>query len=589
MIIFDYLINMGIACIILCISGDLFAIIYSGMKQYLLVFMSLVIFLALVGTGWAAHTYYIDADNGNDSANGLTPELGGLPSVGPWKTYPVISPRPGDTVLYKRGTTGWYRFFIVSWQGTGTDANRVTTFATYGSGSFPVISSHYNVKPTTGWGTPDVNGIYTKNVGAVTVSTTDFVEDYYTLLKATSSKLSDGYWYYSNPNLYYKPTSGAVTDHIIRIFKPNGYTMYPSEGTVNSYTTYKNLKFVGKTLFLNNNPSGFSHVTFQNCEFLGIFGYYGAIQISPGESLASYITFDRCTWQYCNDNVYFEVGKRTDSYFDHIWIKNCKFLHTGDVRGGQYTWQTMGGDSDGISFQNLQNSTIENNEISGSCYSYGGIHLWSAAAFGLVNNNIRCNYIHDITRGAGIIYGGADITGTSYGTICNNIIVRCAGTTFPYYGGIFANRINDSINKLKIYNNTVYNCAYGINLFDQADYVDVKNNMVFGSTKKQAVMTSTDRNNTFDYNCYYPTLGSPFSYNGIAQSWATWSARRDKHGVPYDPRFVNAGGSYTLATDFKLKLNSPAIDAGTSVSLTTDYEGRPVPIGSAPDIGAFEH
>lgn len=113
--------------------------------------------------------------------------------------------------------------------------------------------------------------------------------------------------------------------------------------------------------------------------------------------------------------------------------------------------------------------------------------------------------------------------------------------------------------------------------------------MVFGSTKKQAVMTSTDRNNTFDYNCYYPTLGSPFSYNGIAQSWATWSARRDKHGVPYDPRFVNAGGSYTLATDFKLKLNSPAIDAGTSVSLTTDYEGRPVPIGSAPDIGAFEH
>ena len=38
-----------------------------------------------------------------------------------------------------------------------------------------------------------------------------------------------------------------------------------------------------------------------------------------------------------------------------------------------------------------------------------------------------------------------------------------------------------------------------------------------------------------------------------------------------------------------MAIYSPCIDAGTDVSLTKDYDGRPVPNGSAPDIGAFEY
>ena len=46
--------------------------------------------------------------------------------------------------------------------------------------------------------------------------------------------------------------------------------------------------------------------------------------------------------------------------------------------------------------------------------------------------------------------------------------------------------------------------------------------------------------------------------------------------------------TYTDASNFKLKPSSPAKDAGVDVGLTTDYAGKTVPVGSAPDIGAYE-
>jgi len=50
-----------------------------------------------------------------------------------------------------------------------------------------------------------------------------------------------------------------------------------------------------------------------------------------------------------------------------------------------------------------------------------------------------------------------------------------------------------------------------------------------------------------------------------------------------NPLFVS-----TSTPDFHLQSASPAINAGTNVSLTSDYSGTTVPQGSAPDIGAYE-
>jgi len=51
-----------------------------------------------------------------------------------------------------------------------------------------------------------------------------------------------------------------------------------------------------------------------------------------------------------------------------------------------------------------------------------------------------------------------------------------------------------------------------------------------------------------------------------------------------DPLFVNKTGA-----DFHLQANSPAVDTGTDVGLSKDFDGKSVPYGTAPDIGAYEY
>ncbi len=47
--------------------------------------------------------------------------------------------------------------------------------------------------------------------------------------------------------------------------------------------------------------------------------------------------------------------------------------------------------------------------------------------------------------------------------------------------------------------------------------------------------------------------------------------------------------AWTDESDYHLQSSSPATNAGTNVGLTSDYEGDAVPIGLAPDIGAYEY
>src|ERR1019366_10582320 len=51
-----------------------------------------------------------------------------------------------------------------------------------------------------------------------------------------------------------------------------------------------------------------------------------------------------------------------------------------------------------------------------------------------------------------------------------------------------------------------------------------------------------------------------------------------------DPLFVNINSN-----DYHLQARSPAIDAGASVNVATDFDGNPRPFGPAFDVGAYEY
>jgi hypothetical protein len=66
------------------------------------------------------------------------------------------------------------------------------------------------------------------------------------------------------------------------------------------------------------------------------------------------------------------------------------------------------------------------------------------------------------------------------------------------------------------------------------------------------------------------------------QTWkSTW--KYDSQSLFVDPKLADP-----LNKDLHLRMDSPCIDAGTDVGLESDFDGRTIPKGFAPDIGAYE-
>jgi hypothetical protein len=104
----------------------------------------------------------------------------------------------------------------------------------------------------------------------------------------------------------------------------------------------------------------------------------------------------------------------------------------------------------------------------------------------------------------------------------------------------------------------------------------------------------TFRNNIF-YTTQQPVLNSsyyPFNYPHDHNLFYMPgdSAVSDPVGYPPGPGDIIADPQFVdFARDLRLQPSSPAINMGTDLGYTSDYDGNPVPIGPAPDAGAYEY
>ena len=90
----------------------------------------------------------------------------------------------------------------------------------------------------------------------------------------------------------------------------------------------------------------------------------------------------------------------------------------------------------------------------------------------------------------------------------------------------------------------------------------------------------------FSNNLYYGSSSStPFRIAGESQqlTWQSYSQKVDSSSINASPQFVDTDNQ-----DFQLEGSSPCVDTGLDLNLTEDIEGRVVPQGLAPDIGAYE-
>jgi len=252
----------------------------------------------------------------------------------------------------------------------------------------------------------------------------------------------------------------------------------------------------------------------------------------------------------------------------------------------------------GICLYNVDNVTVDGNKVyNGPVGSSGGGILLSSGGTNKVKNVIvNNNWIYNWDKGIDLLISGID----GDITVFNNIVYSHR-RSFVGEGGTLSNN-------LMIYNNTFLHSANAVQPyvidFVSADAVTIaigatltiKNNILgFTSAVSTGIYIYPPGtiNGTFtcDYNLYWnSTYATPFNDKYNMTIWKT--SGYDNHSPnatsSLDPLFINASGTYSIASDFFLQNISQAINKGTVVNeVTQDFSGNPR--DATPDIGAYEY
>ena len=254
---------------------------------------------------------------------------------------------------------------------------------------------------------------------------------------------------------------------------------------------------------------------------------------------------------------------------------NC--LIEGNIIDTKPTGDTM---DHAIYVHGTDGNVIRGNIINanGGSVSGYGLHLYDETGHTMSNMTVENNFVRGSLLRSGVqltVGGKSQIKGVM---IRNNVVVENA---FQAIGMYYGNRA--TVQNVKIYNNTFSgNGLQNLAIFGGSG-ISIQNNIMgpldrsrcsrdCGWFKRAHVDKGPGAEMvTLDTNLY----GSSSERNINIT---------DAHPLYGDPKFVNPG-SY----DYSLKADSPAIDAGLSLSdVVRDKNGVPRPQGKAYDIGAYE-
>jgi len=347
------------------------------------------------------------------------------------------------------------------------------------------------------------------------------------------------------------------------------------------YITFFNMTFYNHGFSLSSsNPS--SHLRWENCKF------------SIGES-RMFSWFDNCHYNEiincdisgAGNGIYLISG--TNNAPSNYLIKGNK-IHDIGIRPS-----VQNSDAHCIGVQGGSNGIIEDNE----CYNAGsGVTLYAFTNQEMKNNTVRRNIVHDTHT-----LGAANSRGIE--TACNSDSLSDKSGNKFYQNLVYNSNICyrlqfEDLNEF--YNNVAYNCSSGFVSSRNYNGIGAKvkfRNNIFMNNKDYHINWYSGAQNDYlidsDYNLFYPDNGQMFRHavGGGDMDFSEWKSHTtptcpdclfDLHSLSLDPAFIDPEHG-----NFHLRPQSPAIDNGTNVGLRFDFEGNPIPQGSAPDIGAYEY
>jgi len=350
-----------------------------------------------------------------------------------------------------------------------------------------------------------------------------------------------------------------------------------SSGAKKSPIIYKDYGDSSKPLPIITYPINFciwmrdiQFVTFQNLEVAG--GAEAVIELKQSAQGSTHdITIKDCIIRGANCGVLvdtarggliegceiYDCGIGFSTHDPGFTVRNCK------IYNNRY----------GISV-GTYDTLIEENEIYNN--TVGIQYGWS---YGRFNTTFRYNLIRD-----NISHGFETLSGTvDAGLLYYNIFLNNGGD------GLF---LKNSISGISIYNNIIYsNGLNGINLAEERGKLPfdivMKNNIIMNNKGYEVRVAKEVAGFVSDYNCVYHSTGGTFMHwSGTGYNWKDWKkhAKQDDHSICKLPSFTDEDKG-----NFRLKNDSPCINAGTTVELQgrVDYYGNPIPHGKV-DIGIHE-
>ncbi len=545
--------------------------IYLILRNLFVYLFFVVGFLAFTNVANAA-TYCVDATGGLDTNTG-TSVNGTCSDSSPWQTIAKVNTfsfSSGDYILFKRGEV---------WREQLTKTETGINIGVFGVGNKPLIDSSDEILGASWSKTAGKTNVYQT---AITIpSTGGYVriwENDTLLTRVASIDLVD-----ATPSSYYpsSESAGAATMYIHATASANPATngktyeysardwgvSVGASSTITNIETRRNYHNNGSMIAAAdciltdieaNDGSKHNILIEEGCTINGgIFNeaFYGTNQfiplviysVAPTGKSVSLVDVEVSMSQYqtkCT-GIYGHTGGT--GAFGNISINgavvtNCKSGYGGTLTAtsetiNNFTNTAQDGADLSVGITVVSPAIITNSSVYGR---YRAILLSSTATSLLAQANVIFGYAHGISDSTGqdieIRYNSFTGGASTYGV-------------YAQFGG-----------SIIAYNNTFYGISRGISITASNEpTLIVKNNIFHTVTTSVANSTPTEVSN----NCYYNS-----------------SNRGGTGSITTDPLFVST-------SDFHLQSTSPAINAGTDVSLTSDISGNP--IAGLPDMGAYEY
>jgi len=536
-----------------------------------------------------AETFYVDSELGRDVNNGSQDR--------PWRTLAKVNSMPlnsGDRVLFHRGRI-WRGSLVVSSSGT---KERPIVFSAYGSGKNPVI---FRTERFSDWKKYRRFSVADKEaviwVGRLDGVRNSFgavknekrVSKYPQWDKVQVGKMRTGTFYFPlNSGLFYfrsdKRSPGVVE---IGVYREAILISNRSNIVIDAIDAWGpgGLNKKGKT-------SGHAAVKITGLSSNIVIKN---LEISNGNSFGIRSTSETKDVKYLNLDVH-DNGS-TGIYMNSMGgeISNCRSYANGLI-------DTDNGDRGGIGVLKGGNIRIHDNKV----FANGPENDNADFEIGVVQARkpvyIKRNYIHNCIQGCVQIAEGGNGSVIAYNIISGFGSSSGKPSSPGMWSGI---RIGGGVSGAKdiwIYNNIIYggesapedsHAGLYFHWFDESGARVVNN--IFANNKGKDFLVSGSAllgKAVFSNNLFYKAWGAPiWSWRGVnIRSLSDWrlESRMGDNSIVLDPMLSDPSGKFADIQDFSPLSGSPVVDAGADVGLKKDLLGQRVPLGKAPDIGAFE-